>query len=161
MVPCYSQPLSWKAIAQRPRLGGISGAQLVWLPTQQRLAQSVLLLTVQSIYHITISYCPHQYCIQVMSDPVCQDYSGFLRCLQITCKSSPLGTSCRFNGCCVHASHQLKCQIDERLFPRKEPLCTFPFSVQTPVIQGHFIHLAALLCLLKRSCSFLPDSHFC
>lgn len=108
--PCYTQPLSWRA--QRCWLGEISGGQQVWLPAQERPVQSFLLLTVQWIYRITISYCPHQYCIQVMSDPVCQDYSGFPCCLQSSCKSSPLGTSCRFNGCLVQPSHQWKSQIE-------------------------------------------------
>lgn len=79
-------------------------------------------------FFVTISRCPHQYCMQVMPDPVCQDYSGFLCCLQSTCKSSPLGTSCRFNGCLFHPSHQWKCQ---KFFPRRDPWCTFPFFLWT------------------------------
>lgn len=79
---------------QRWLFGGITGTWLVLLPTRGWPAQSLLLLTVQWIFHISISHRSHQYCIQVMPDPVCWDYSGFLCCLQSTCKSSPLGNNC-------------------------------------------------------------------
>lgn len=66
---------------QRWLFGGITETWLVSLSTQGWPAQSFLLFTVQWIFHISISHHPHQYCIQVMPDPVCWDYSGFLCCL--------------------------------------------------------------------------------